>query len=264
MVPFVDQANHGKPHLEFRCHKGSVRGRAIRHIAPGEILQSYGELSAADSLYRYGFADLAKTSAEITLSAKEVVSISVELVQASAKRHGCVGKLPRAPLLEKLGVVDPSPWDGVEDLLGVELSLSRRPAASGGVRGLRALLVVASCYAMADEDWSALPSGPAAESSLAAVLAAGGRKLPPPGVAWVSRAALVICIGALELRQKAYRTSSLTEEEQQYDAEMKQKAHFDPVHLGLRQLRIIEQRILKTALDFVRTILDSHLGVSEN
>ena len=44
------------------------------------------------------------------------------------------------------------------------------------------------------------------------------------------------------------------------------KADFDPVHLGMRQLRIIEQRILKTALDFLKTILDSHLslGVSEN
>ncbi|CAE7260648.1 unnamed protein product [Symbiodinium microadriaticum] len=258
MVPFVDQANHGKPHLEFRCHKGTVRGRAVRRIVSGEILQSYGELSTADSLYRYGFADLAKTSAEITLSAKEVVTISVELVQESAKQHGCAGKLPRAPLLEMLGVLDPSPWDGVEDLLGVELSLSRRPAASGGVKGLRALLVAASCHAMADEDWSTLPTGPAAEGSLAERMVAGSRKLPPPGVAWVSRAALAICIGALELRQKAYRTSSLAHEELQYDAEIEQKADFDPVHLGLRQLRIIEQRILKTALDFLKTILDSH------
>ena len=52
LVPFVDQANHSKePHLEFRLSKGQVEGRALRVIEPGEVFQSYGNVSTADSLY---------------------------------------------------------------------------------------------------------------------------------------------------------------------------------------------------------------------
>ena len=52
LVPFVDQANHSKePHLEFRLSKVQVEGRALRVIEPGEVFQSYGNLSTADSLY---------------------------------------------------------------------------------------------------------------------------------------------------------------------------------------------------------------------
>lgn len=52
LVPFVDQANHSKePHLEFRLSKAQIEGRALRVIEPGEVFQSYGNLSTADSLY---------------------------------------------------------------------------------------------------------------------------------------------------------------------------------------------------------------------
>lgn len=150
LVPLVDQANHtwGTPHVEFRRRGQEVVGRACRRIAVGEVFQSYGELSTADSLYRYGFVPSADACSKIRALPGDCVSIDAGLLvraaiaatqnsdehseaHASTKEH-----VPseRLPLLLQAGLIEESAWDGVDDICGVELTVQDGPtrATSGG------------------------------------------------------------------------------------------------------------------------------------
>ena len=112
LVPFVDQANHDqKPHIEFRLRQGKVEARSIRVIEPGEVFQSYGELSAADSLYRYGFTEFASKASDIVVSYADVVTLSLKDLAEGDENFS-----HRAAELKALNLLEESPWDGLEDV----------------------------------------------------------------------------------------------------------------------------------------------------
>ncbi|CAE8743737.1 unnamed protein product, partial [Polarella glacialis] len=200
LVPFVDQANHhwGLPHIEFRCVKGGdVVGKAVRSIPPGEILQSYGDMSTADSLYRYGFARRAAAAAAIQ-PLTDVVTISMELLESVAGSWrlgggGAQGQPGRGDmvssgaasqgrrrelLLIKAQLFEESPWDGLEGCFGIELALARR---SPGLRGLRSLLAASALLLLPASDWEAaaaeatLCGGSAMATASALAKSIGGR-----------------------------------------------------------------------------------------
>eukprot|EP00516_Mucochytrium_quahogii_P003619 CAMPEP_0203762282 /NCGR_PEP_ID=MMETSP0098-20131031/15207_1 /ASSEMBLY_ACC=CAM_ASM_000208 /TAXON_ID=96639 /ORGANISM=" , Strain NY0313808BC1" /LENGTH=451 /DNA_ID=CAMNT_0050656637 /DNA_START=195 /DNA_END=1550 /DNA_ORIENTATION=- len=116
IVPFVymlNCPNDNKPNVEFYVNDeldpDMVVGYALRGIKKGEELtQSYGtsSLALADLIYRCGFV----MNEDVPLN--DVVSIPATSLAAEE----------RLPLLDKAGVVQACPWDGLEDKLTVELS----------------------------------------------------------------------------------------------------------------------------------------------
>eukprot|EP00928_Gymnodinium_smaydae_P086899 TRINITY_DN7129_c0_g2_i1.p1 TRINITY_DN7129_c0_g2~~TRINITY_DN7129_c0_g2_i1.p1 ORF type:complete len:544 (+),score=97.56 TRINITY_DN7129_c0_g2_i1:42-1673(+) len=281
-VPFVDQANHSwqAPHVEFRLRRGEVVGQALREIPVGEVWQSYGELSTADSLYRYGFACQAATASDVSATIVDVVTLSAELLtEGTAAESGC-RQSDRLAFLIRLGLLEESPWDGLEGHFGVELGLARR---GSGLRGLRTLLAAMALLVLSEQDWLAIldesgqkegsGSGSGSGASAAAVAAvartlgatgtlsakalrnASWPSLLPSGIAWAPRAARAAAAAALRLRDARYAgTRSLAEDEAEYsrlaatagpavdDEETWQQ------QLGALRLRIIERRLLAAAV----------------
>lgn len=239
LVPFVDQANHSKePHLEFRLSKAQIEGRALRVIEPGEVFQSYGNLSTADSLYRYGFTSTATRASEIRVSFEDVVTVTLlDLAEVDEVF------LARAQQLKVLELLDESPWDGVEDL-GLELSLSRRPKlAAGGIKGLRRLWALCRCGALEEAQWQAALTGPKPREALGAL-----GVLAEPGVGWEPGAsALQLSLRSLEVRLG--RLGSLEEEERRYDAAV--AARVEGIQLGLQRLRVVEAKLLQRVVSYV-------------
>lgn len=194
MVPFVDMGNHedGTPHVEFRLVKGFVVGTALRSIPPfTEVTQSYGELGTADLMYRYGFA---RVSSEPVAEA-DVVSITAENIEVAARgaSHG------RAVQLEGFEVMDHSPWDGLGDVLTVELSL---PGESGApASGIAELLVAVYAMMLPEADWS----------NVIRLAAIAGAVLAGRGVARsdLANMSLYVAIEALESGHVCPRASPL-------------------------------------------------------
>jgi hypothetical protein len=194
MVPFVDMGNHedGTPHVEFRLVRGSVVGTALRSIPPfTEVTQSYGELGTADLMYRYGFA---RVSSE-PMAEADVVSITAEDIEVAARgaSHG------RAVQLGGFEVMDHSPWDGLGDLLTVELSL---PGESGApTSGIAELLVAVYAMMLPEADWS----------NVIRLAAIAGAVLAGRGVARSDLASmsLYVAIEALESGHACPRASPL-------------------------------------------------------
>ncbi|CAL1165116.1 unnamed protein product [Cladocopium goreaui] len=246
LVPFVDQANHSKePHLEFRLSKGQVEGRALRVIEPGEVFQSYGNLSTADSLYRYGFASAATRASEIRVSFEDVVTVTLSDLAAVDNVF-----LARAQKLKTLEFLDESPWDGVEEL-GLELSLSRRPKlAAGGIKGLRRLWVLCRCMALEEAQWQAALTGPKPREALGALGVAA-----EPGVGWEPGAsALQLSLRSLEVRSR--RLGSLEDEVRRYDAAV--AAQVEGIQLGLQRLRVVEAKLLQRVVsDWLAMFVES-------
>jgi hypothetical protein len=90
-----------------------VVGTAIRAVARGaELLQSYGgaDMATPDLAFRCGFV------LEHASLRSDVVSVTAEDLLACA----CEATSKRA-LLEQAGLLQPSPWDGLDDVLTLEL-----------------------------------------------------------------------------------------------------------------------------------------------
>ena len=158
-VEFALAASAGAARRKRRRQGGAsearvVVGRAVRDVAQGaELLQSYGgsEMATPDLAFRCGFV-LERASLR-----SDVVSIAAEDILTGA----CEAASKRA-LLEQAGLLQPSPWDGLEDVLTLELH--REDACAVGQ------LAVACAVADADPArWAALRRAPA--GALAAALA---------------------------------------------------------------------------------------------
>jgi len=276
LVPFVDQANHtwGTPHIEFQCKAGAVIGKATCDIFPGEVFQSYGNLSTADSLYRYGFSPPAAAASEIHPRRSDVVTVGVQQLQeavaaASTSASGVEAAGRRLPLLLRAGLLEESPWDGVEDAIGVELSM-----LNNSVRGARRVLAAAALMLLPEAAWAKveeaardakgavgvaeklleaiLPPAPvsSADGALAKRTKSAGApnwaRLLPPGVTWATSQARTAAIAAIRHRDGRYHgSSSLADDEAAFDA---CAAGSGPLLRGLTQLRIVERRILAAAL----------------
>jgi len=267
LVPFVDQANHAwvRPHVEFRRRGATVVGRTVRElVSAGEILQSYGDLSTADSLYRYGFVSAACSSQEIRVRSTDVVTISAELLEraaagalaAEAVSAPGVGAAPevkaatvtlrqcRRPLLQRADLLEESPWDGVEDSLGLELSLG--PSSGKGkrlgaafevgqrrVRGLQKLLL-------------------AAQLLVAPALAGpGSGKLPAASASAPTPAAAAVALAAVRARDALYPGGALAADEADFSSTATQRESMESdgaLRRGSLLLRIVERRILAATL----------------
>eukprot|EP00747_Dinoflagellata_sp_TGD_P058293 gnl/TRDRNA2_/TRDRNA2_151054_c0_seq3.p1 gnl/TRDRNA2_/TRDRNA2_151054_c0~~gnl/TRDRNA2_/TRDRNA2_151054_c0_seq3.p1 ORF type:complete len:541 (+),score=105.68 gnl/TRDRNA2_/TRDRNA2_151054_c0_seq3:43-1665(+) len=181
LVPFVDMANHtwSTPHVEFRRRGDAIEGRAVTSVKVGEILQSYGELSTADALYRYGMASPATTAAAVRLRDDDVVTIGAEIIEAAVSAQANeVSTVPaaaaqRRPLLEAAGLFADSPWDGVNGLAGIEISIcrirrkgsKRRAGAAPPLpRGLRELVAAAALLLLPKDRWALAASAAASKS----------------------------------------------------------------------------------------------------
>ena len=182
-VPFVDMGNHDDdPHVEFRQKGKHVVGTVLKTIPKfSEIYQSYGDLGSADLLYRYGFT---REGADAHIPrAQDVVSIDATLL--SSLTDGDVsGAQRRVQLLAQSNIIDQSPWDGLEDVLTLELAClvdndhppsgwrqtptqpvhtgagtaPTLPVATEGLRlsGMSELLVAALVMSAADDRWTLL------------------------------------------------------------------------------------------------------------
>jgi len=155
MVPFVDMGNHSdeKPHVEFRKKGSYVVGTALRGIPKlSEVYQSYGELGTADLIYRYGFVRPSVVPRE-----EDTVSLDAETIAAAADGTASDGSVSlsgeRIGQLLESGLIDSSPWDGMESVKTVEISLSE--ASQGGLRvdGLPELLVCMYLLLLPEARW---------------------------------------------------------------------------------------------------------------
>lgn len=248
LVPFVDQANHDqKPHIEFRLRQGKVEARSIRVIEPGEVFQSYGELSAADSLYRYGFTEFASKASDIVVSYADVVTLSLKDLAEGDENFS-----HRAAELKALNLLEESPWDGLEDV-GIELSRSRRPKnAASGIKGLRRFWAACAIVKLSEDAWQAALTSANRKDALTALGAP-----PSPGVHWEpALPVLKLCLKVLELRSQ--RLGSLKEEEVLYDEAVEKKA--EAIHLGLQQLRVVEAKLLQEVVSYVQRLVRPHAG----
>lgn len=248
LVPFVDQANHDqKPHMEFRLRQGKVEARSIRVIEPGEVFQSYGELSAADSLFRYGFTEFASKASDIVVSYADVVTLSLKDLAEGDENFS-----HRAAELKALNLLEESPWDGLEDV-GIELSRSRRPKnAAGGIKGLRRFWAACAIVKLSEDAWQAALVSANRKDALTALGAP-----PSPGVDWEpALPVLKLCLEVLELRSQ--RLGSLKEEEVLYDEAVEKKV--EAIHLGLQQLRVVEAKLLQEVVSYVQRLVRPHAG----
>ncbi|GBG33468.1 N-lysine methyltransferase setd6 [Hondaea fermentalgiana] len=120
VVPFVymlNCSNTNEPNVEFESEETEegdevVVGRAICDIAAGEELtQAYGnDISNAELVYRCGFA---LPQAEL----RDVVDVGyASEVQAGKER------IQEVNLLQRAGVIAACAWDGLEDVLTIEVS----------------------------------------------------------------------------------------------------------------------------------------------
>ena len=154
-VAFVDMGNHDDdPHVEFRQQGSHVVGTVIKTIPRfSEIYQSYGELGSADLLYRYGFT----RGGDDPPHPEDVVSIDMSVLS------GCLpgdddqmDRNGRQLLLQECNVIDQSPWDGLEDVLTVQISLSDEARAPKSTS--------------VDEPWAMVPGGTTWVSGLSELL----------------------------------------------------------------------------------------------
>jgi len=176
-VAFVDMGNHADdPHVEFRQRGSHVVGTVVKTIPRlSEIFQSYGELGSADLLYRYGFT----RGESAAPHPEDVVSIDMSILHGCGCRPGAgagAGAMDlrgRENLLQKCNVVDQSPWDGLEDVLTIQIAplgeeraaqgIGGGTGADGGLEGaamrlsgLGELLVGCRVMTMEDGDWQRL------------------------------------------------------------------------------------------------------------
>ena len=158
MVPFVDMGNHAdRPDVEFRERAGRIVGTALRTIPPyAEVFQSYGELGAADLLYRYGFARhgpaaCAPRAADVvSIRARDLPALLGLADTAFPESDSAVTRIDR---LHRAGVISESPWDGAADVLLLALSLPDGPA--GRVDGLAELLAATRALLLDAAGWAA-------------------------------------------------------------------------------------------------------------
>jgi len=116
IVPFSCLLNHapGPPNVVFGQRGDAVAGVAVRPIAPGtELTQAYAD-SLADLIYRYGFASGARFDEDVV---SLVVGKDLEILQKDDDNA-------MARLLSASLAIEPSPWDGLEDVSTVELGAS--------------------------------------------------------------------------------------------------------------------------------------------
>ncbi|KAJ1493088.1 hypothetical protein T484DRAFT_1769154, partial [Baffinella frigidus] len=164
-----------KPDVEFDLEGKEVVGTALRGIAAhSEISQSYGDTGAADLLYRYGFTRrgpgalagceddavslsvgalllaaggigdaAARTKLETNL---EFFGVSLSVAALLLAAGISCDAAARTKLLEDCSVVSPSPWDGMEDVLTVQLS----PQPDGSITGLSELRVAMALLTIPD------------------------------------------------------------------------------------------------------------------
>lgn len=290
-VPFVDQANHswGHHHLEFHRRGNEVIGRSVRRIDPGEVFQSYGELSTADALYRYGFTPVAEQACNIRSLKEDVVTVRIDELEKAAvmvlseQGHACEEQgtcddkiASRRGLMARAALLEESPWDGMDGFLGIELAAESK--------GLRELLAAGALLILDASTWErvAAAAGEAAAAAEAAApnLSAARREkraaaavakvlaaavcgeharacadcdwtlLLPHGLAWASDAACQVVAQALRLRDRCYHGQrSIEMDESLYDeAASAEQGAAAWSRRGLLQLRIVERRLLSTAL----------------
>lgn len=294
-VPIVTQANHawGLPHVEFRRRPPSrggaparVEGRALRAIPPGEVFQSYGELSTADALYRYGFVPAVSSAAEIVTLPGDCVTVTGDLLLSAAaavtSRHaGCTREAPaasRCAILDEACLLGESPWDGVDGVLGVELG--------AGGQGIPELVAAAALVLLPEGRWSAaVERGQASELREYAVAealhaelfggssawppqpACGGpkrpkaadsefpwsKRLPAGSLDWAPREALLVAKRALLMRDSRYSSqyrTTLQEDCDAFDSLVSGSSDGSvqpPLAAGVLRLRIMERRLLSAA-----------------
>lgn len=173
-VAFVDMGNHDDdPHVEFRQKANLVVGTVIKTIPKfSEIYQSYGQLGSADLLYRYGFT---REGADAHVPRpQDVVSIDAPLLSSLihlTKQQAT----ERVGFLHACSVLDESPWDGLEDVLTIQLApmlheqdhqhvpssnTTQAPAQRARMRlsGLSELIVGCLVMTLTDDKWQILKS----------------------------------------------------------------------------------------------------------
>jgi len=131
VVPFVYVLNcptDGRPNVDFQaCGPDMVEGVAARSIRPGtELTQAYGgdELAQADLVFRCGFALDPNTVLDDVVSVSEDLLFSLNGVSGEVERKNGDSNPVRAAksqALRESGLVQESPWDGLQDLWTVEL-----------------------------------------------------------------------------------------------------------------------------------------------
>jgi len=129
MVPFVymlNSPNDLRPNVEFSFDGQNVVGVAVKDIGKGEELtQSYGEdIAAVDMIYRCGFF------------VPSLGNLKTNVISFDTNELGL--NAARTEVLKDAGVVQESPWDGMSDVLTVELA----PDLNGLTELLIALQVV--------------------------------------------------------------------------------------------------------------------------
>lgn len=127
-----------------------------------EIYQSYGEVGSADLLYRYGFT---REGPDAHLPRPEdVVSIDADILCALTQL-GATEMQERVQFLKMCSVLEESPWDGVEDVLTIQLALhppdntdvqADARGAAIHVSGLSELLVGCLLMTMEEQKWQLL------------------------------------------------------------------------------------------------------------